>query len=106
MGSWLLKVFQSKENETFLFQMMMFFFLWMNRFASSRFRNPDFVLLTGKSDQIEMLAGLARQLLNVDGYVLSLSNGLGHAELCQGVLGPHRVFAATSIMVHEAISQV
>ena len=35
----------------------------------------DFVLLTGKSDQIEMLAGLARQLLNADGYVLSLSNG-------------------------------
>ena len=56
----------------------------------------DFVLLTGKSNQIEMLAGLARQLLNADGYVLSLSNGLGHAELCQGVLGPHRVFAATS----------
>ena len=56
----------------------------------------DFILLTGKSDQTEMLAGLAQQLLSPEGYVLSLSNGLGHAELCQGVLGPHRVFAATS----------
>lgn len=56
----------------------------------------DYVLLTGKADQTLSLASLARKLLTPDGYALSLSNGLGHAEKCQDVLGPQRVFAATS----------
>lgn len=56
----------------------------------------DYVLLTGKADQTLSLASLARKLLTSDGYALCLSNGLGHAEKCQDVLGPQRVFAATS----------
>ena len=56
----------------------------------------DYVLLTGKADQTLSLASFARKLLTSDGYALCLSNGLGHAEKCQDVLGPQRVFAATS----------
>ena len=56
----------------------------------------DFALLTGKAGQTTYLAELAHQLLNDEGMALSLSNGLGHAEQCIEVLGPQRVFAATS----------
>tara|TARA_Y100000766_G_scaffold282971_2_gene297454 strand:- start:9004 stop:9939 length:936 start_codon:yes stop_codon:yes gene_type:complete len=56
----------------------------------------DFALLTGKADQTASLAQLAHGLLNENGTVLCLSNGLGHAEKCIEILGPHRVFAATS----------
>ena len=56
----------------------------------------DFALLTGKAGQTPHLAGLAHQLLNDQGMVLCLSNGLGHAEQCIEILGPQRVFAATS----------
>lgn len=60
------------------------------------FGTIDFALLTGKAGQTTYLAELAQQLLNDEGIALSLSNGLGHAEQCIEVLGPHRVFAATS----------
>ncbi len=60
------------------------------------FGTIDFALLTGKAGQTTYLAELAHQLLNDEGMALSLSNGLGHAEQCVEVLGPHRVFAATS----------
>lgn len=56
----------------------------------------DFALLTGKAEQTPSLALLARRLLNEDGMALCLSNGLGHAETCIEILGPQRVFAATS----------
>ena len=56
----------------------------------------DFALLTGKAGQTTYLAELAHQLLKDEGMALSLSNGLGHAEQCIEVLGPQRVFAATS----------
>jgi len=56
----------------------------------------DFALLTGKAEQTASLAQLAHGLLNEDGMVLCLSNGLGHAEKCIEILGPQRVFAATS----------
>ena len=56
----------------------------------------DFALLTGKAEQTATLAQLAHGLLNENGMVLCLSNGLGHAEKCIEILGPHRVFAATS----------
>lgn len=56
----------------------------------------DYVLLTGKAGQTLDLAKLSSQLLSPTGFALSLSNGLGHAETCRHVLGPHRVFAATS----------
>ena len=60
------------------------------------FGTIDFALLTGKAGQTMYLAELAHQLLNDEGIALSLSNGLSHAEQCVEVLGPHRVFAATS----------
>ncbi len=56
----------------------------------------DFALLTGKAGQTTYLAGLAHQLLSEQGMALCLSNGLGHAEKCIEILGPQRVFAATS----------
>ena len=60
------------------------------------FGTIDFALLTGKAGQTTYLAELAHQLLNFDGMALCLSNGLGHAEQCVEVLGPHRVFASSS----------
>lgn len=56
----------------------------------------DFALLTGKAGQTTYLAELAHRLLNDDGMAMCLSNGLGHAEKCIEILGPQRVFAATS----------
>ncbi len=56
----------------------------------------DIVVITGKADHTEQLALHARSLLAPGGFALCLSNGLGHAERCVEVLGPHRVFAATT----------
>tara|TARA_B110000444_G_scaffold73820_1_gene69436 strand:+ start:4638 stop:5573 length:936 start_codon:yes stop_codon:yes gene_type:complete len=56
----------------------------------------DFALLTGKAGQTTYLAELAHRLLNDEGMAMCLSNGLGHAEKCIEILGPQRVFAATS----------
>ena len=60
------------------------------------FGTIDFALLTGKAGQTTYLAQLAHKLLNDEGMALCLSNGLGHAEECVEILGPHRVFAASS----------
>ena len=56
----------------------------------------DAVILTGKAQSTEQLASLALRLLAPDGVAVSLSNGLGHAETCAAILGPHRVVAGTT----------
>jgi 2-dehydropantoate 2-reductase len=56
----------------------------------------DMVILAGKANHIQQLAEQARTLLALNGYALCLSNGLGHVERCVEVLGPQRVFAATT----------
>jgi 2-dehydropantoate 2-reductase len=84
------------ESEHFVSNADVFFSLDEVGLPPEALGSIDYVLLTGKADQTLSLASLARKLLTSDGYALCLSNGLGHAERCQEVLGPHRVFAATS----------
>ena len=84
------------ESEYFVSNADVFFSLDEVGLPPEALGSMDYVLLTGKADQTLSLASLARRLLTSDGYALCLSNGLGHAERCQEVLGPQRVFAATS----------
>lgn len=56
----------------------------------------DVVLLTGKADSTPTLAALAHRLLTPNGIAMSLSNGLGHAEVLIAALGPHRVVCGTT----------
>ena len=56
----------------------------------------DVVLLTGKAHSTPLLAKLANRLLRPSGIAMSLSNGLGHAEVLVAALGPHRVVCGTT----------
>ena len=56
----------------------------------------DVVLLTGKAHSTPLLAKLANRLLRPSGIAMSLSNGLGHAEVLVAALGPHRVVCSTT----------
>ena len=56
----------------------------------------DVVLLTGKAHSTPLLAKLANRLLRPAGIAMSLSNGLGHAEVLVAALGPHRVVCGTT----------
>ncbi|RPG72059.1 MAG: ketopantoate reductase family protein [Euryarchaeota archaeon TMED99] len=84
------------EETHFVSNSEVFFSLEEVGLPEPSFGTIDFALLTGKAGQTSSLAQLAHRLLNENGMALCLSNGLGHAEQCIEILGPQRVFAATS----------
>ena len=63
---------------------------------ASLFGTLDVIVLTGKANSTDQLARIAHDLLHPQGVAVSLSNGLGHAEICASILGPHRVFTGTT----------
>ncbi|MEA3508587.1 MAG: 2-dehydropantoate 2-reductase, partial [Synergistota bacterium] len=56
----------------------------------------NLVIVTVKSYDTETAAGTALELLEKDGIVLTLQNGLGNAEVLSAVLGPQRVAAGVT----------
>jgi len=56
----------------------------------------DVVLMTGKSSAFERHLEVTRHLIQQDGLVCTLANGLGHEERLVHTLGAHRVLASTT----------
>lgn len=55
----------------------------------------DFALICGKSYSISILAQIASELLTSDGIIISLQNGLGHAEYLSKIMGQQNVLGCT-----------
>ena len=56
----------------------------------------DVVIMTGKSSTFDEHLSVAKHILHTDGFVCTLSNGLGHEERLVHAFGAHRVLAATT----------
>ena len=56
----------------------------------------DVVMMTGKSSTFDEHLSVAKHILHTDGFVCTLSNGLGHEERLVHAFGAHRVLAATT----------
>jgi len=57
----------------------------------------DFGFICGKSSDTIRLAEIAASLLKVSGYVTSLQNGLGHADLLAMLVGSERVLEGATL---------
>lgn len=56
----------------------------------------DFVILTGKSSAFDQHLEVAKHIVQNDGMVCTLANGLGHEERLVHAFGAHRVLASTT----------
>jgi 2-dehydropantoate 2-reductase len=57
----------------------------------------DFAFICGKSSDTIQLAEIADSLLNVSGFVISLQNGLGHADVLAMLVGSERVLEGSTL---------